>query len=107
MAHVNDFVVTGEHNAYLLAQAALNCGMTAVFNELLTHQRGNSFYRIALPKGWIGKTFFELLVHLKEKHDALLVAVRATSGEVLVNPSAHTFQAGDQIVVICTREIDV
>jgi len=100
-------VVTGEHNAYLLAQATLNCGMTAVFTELLTHQRGNSFHRVAIPAAWVGKTFIELLVHLKEKHDALLVAVRAASGEVVVNPSAHTFGRGDELVVIATRDLEV
>jgi voltage-gated potassium channel len=107
MANVNDFVVTGEHNAYLLAQATLNCGVTAVFSELLTHQRGNSFYRIAVPAAWMGRTFIELLVHLKEKHDALLVAVRGASGEVVVNPRSHTFQGGDEIVVIATHELEV
>jgi Trk K+ transport system NAD-binding subunit len=107
MANVNDFVVTGEHNAYLLAQATLNCGMTAVFSELLTHQRGSSFYRADIPAAWVGKTFVELLVHLKEKHDARLIAVRGASGEVVVNPSGHTFQGGDQIVVIATRELEV
>lgn len=107
MAKVNDFVVTGEHNAYLLAQATLNCGMTEVFTELLTHQRGNSFHRVAIPAAWVGKTFIELLVHLKEKHDALLIAVRAASGEVVVNPSAHTFGGGDEIVVIATHDLEV
>lgn len=107
MAHVNDYVVTGEHNAYLLAQATLSCGMTSVFSELLTHQRGNSFYRVDVPAAWVGKTFVELLVYLKENHDALLIAVRGSAGEMVVNPRAHTFEGGDQIVVIAGRELDV
>ena len=81
--------------------------MTAVFSELLTHQRGNSFYRSEVPAAWVGKTFMELLVFLKEKHNALLIAVRSPSGEMLVNPPSHTFRRGDQIVVIATRELEM
>lgn len=107
MANVNDFIVTGEHNAFLLAQAAMNCGLTAVFSELLTHKYGNSFYRRDVPKAWIGRTFFELLVHLKEKHDAILIGVRGPDGATRVNPEAHAFQEGDQIVLIARKDLDV
>jgi hypothetical protein len=68
---------------------------------------GSSFYRVDIPAAWAGKTFVELLVHLKEKPDALLITVRGASGEVVVNPSGHTFRGGDPIVVIATRELEV
>jgi voltage-gated potassium channel len=107
IAKVNDYVVTGEHNAYLLAQATLNCGLTAVFSELLTHERGNSFYRLDVPDSWIGKTFVELLIHLKNSRNAILIGVRPITGEVLVNPTSYTFKGGEQAVVIAERDIEV
>jgi hypothetical protein len=49
----------------------------------------------------------ELLVHLKERYHALLIAVRGASGEGIVNPSEPTFRGGHPIVVLATRELDV
>lgn len=105
MANVNDFVVTGEHNAFLLAQAAMNCGMTSVFSELLTHKYGNSFFRCDVPEAWVGRTFLELLVHLKQKHDAILIGVRSAGQAMRVNPHEHTFKAGDQVVLIALKSV--
>ncbi len=107
MANVNDYVVTGEHNAFLLAQAALNCGMTAVFSELLTHRYGNSFYRCDVPPAWVGRTFFDLLVHVKQKHEAILIGVRAPGQPMRVNPPSHTFAAGDQVVLIALKNVEL
>jgi voltage-gated potassium channel len=107
MANVNDFVVTGEHNAFLLAQAAMNCGLTSVFAELLNHRYGNSFYRRDVPAAWVGRTFFDLLVFVKEEHNAILIAVRSPGQAMKVNPPAHTFAAGDQIVFIAAKNIEL
>ena len=65
MGHVNDYVISDEHSAFLLAQASLNRGLMGVFAELLTHERGNQFYRIQVTPEWNGSTFFDLFVHLK------------------------------------------
>ncbi|MDA1052741.1 MAG: ion transporter, partial [Planctomycetota bacterium] len=105
MGHVNDFVVSGEFGAYMLAQAAMNRGLMGVFSELLTYQRGNEFYRTSLPAEWFGKSFNELFVQLKQTHNAILVAVHVAAGEMVVNPVNHTFSAGDEIVVIAEHDI--
>jgi voltage-gated potassium channel len=105
MGHVNDFVVSGEFGAYMLAQAAMNRGLMGVFSELLTYQRGNEFYRSKLPAEWFGKTFNELFSQLKQSHNAILVAVHTASGAMVVNPADHTFSEGDDIVAIAEHEI--
>jgi len=104
MGHVNDYVVTGEHSAFLLAQAAMNRGLMDVVGELLTHQRGNQFYRTPLPEKWIGKDFLDLFIHMKRQHNCVLVAVRSQEGELHVNPQSHEFAAGDDIVFIAENE---
>ena len=81
MGNVNDYVVSGEHSAFLLAQAALNPGVMEVFTELLSFQFGNQFYRHKIGAAWDGKTFFELMVHLKEAHAAILIAVTKKDGD--------------------------
>ncbi|MBC8352653.1 MAG: ion transporter [Planctomycetes bacterium] len=105
MGHVNDFVVSGEYGAYMLAQAAMNRGLMGVFSELLTYQRGNEFYRLTLPAAWFGKSFNDLFARIKQDHNAILVAVHAASGELIVNPADHTFSEGDEIVVIAEHDI--
>ncbi|MEQ8789081.1 MAG: ion transporter [Pirellulaceae bacterium] len=105
MGHVNDYVVSGEYSAYMLAQAAMNRGLMGVFTELLTYQRGNEFYRLDLPDKWHGRTFLELFVELKKTRNVTLVAVHPEDGEMLVNPAEHTFGPGDEVVVIAEHEL--
>jgi voltage-gated potassium channel len=103
--HVNDYVVAGEHSAFLLAQAAMNRGLMDVFAELLTYRRGNQFYRIVLPASWRGKAFLDAMVDFKRDHNAMLVAVCTADGNVLINPADYQFAAGDDVVVIAEHEV--
>ena len=107
MGNVNDFVVSGEYGAYLLAQAAMNGGLMGVFSELLTYQHGNEFYRIPLPAQWQGKAFMDLFVELKQTHNAVLVAVHTATDKTIVNPSEHVFASGDELVVIAENEVSL
>lgn len=102
MGNVNDYVVSSEHSAYMMAQAAMNRGLMDVFNELLTHQHGNQFYRLAIPEEYFGRSFDELLAELRQSHQALLIAV-GKGREMLVNPSNYQFRSGDEIVVIAEK----
>ncbi len=103
--NVNDYVVAGEHSAFLLAQAAMNRGLMEVFSELLTYQRGNQFYRLSLPESWLGRSFLEAMLELKRDHNAMLVAVCSDDGRVQINPHTHTFAVGDDVVVIAQRDV--
>ena len=105
MGHVNDYVVSGEHGAFLLAQAAMNRGLMDVFSELLTYQRGNEFYRLKLPDEFAGRSFLELFVELKKEHNAVLVSVHTADGQMFVNPPDYIFRSGDEIVVISEEEL--
>jgi len=107
MGNVNDYVVADEHSAFLLAQAALNRGLMVVFQELLTQEHGNQFYRLPVPEEWSGKTFMELFVHLKETKNAILVAVQDTGGQHHVNPQDHTLRTGDNLVVIARQNVEL
>lgn len=107
MGQVNDYVVSGEYGAYLLAQAAMNRGLMDVFTELLTCQKGNEFYRVHLPDSWVGMSYMEAFSDLKRIHNAILVAVHQADGQMSVNPADYEFCAGDEIVVIAEEEIDL
>jgi voltage-gated potassium channel len=107
MGQVNDYVVSGEYGAYLLAQAAMNRGLMDVFSELLTYQKGNEFYRLALPEHLAGKTYLDLFVDLKKNHNAILVSVHSEDGEMQINPSDYLLRSGDEIVIIAEEECDL
>lgn len=107
MGHVNDYVISGEHSGFLLAQAALNRGLMSVFTELLTYERGNQFYRIPVPFKWVGKSFFDLFVYLKQSHNTILVAVYDTENKLHINPTDHTFKDGEHLIIIAEHKIQV
>ena len=107
MGHVDDYVISGEYSAYMLAQAAMNRGLMGVFTELLTYTHGNEFYRLTLPEEHVGKSFNGLLAELKETHNAILVGVCPYEGKMTINPADHTFSDGDEIVVIAEQRIEL
>lgn len=98
---VNDFVVSGEYGAHMLAQAAMNKGLIGVLSELLTYQHGNEFYRQAIPDSWVGVSFDEKLAEVKQSGDMILVAVHSEGQESVVNPKKYIFQEHDEVVLIC------
>ena len=107
LGKVNEFVVSEEYGAYVIAQAGMHRGLINVLGELLTYRHGNEFFRTPIPKSWIGRPFNELLTELKENKNAILVAVHPQDSEMDVNPENHSFTAGDEVVVICKGPIEL
>ncbi len=106
MGKVNDFVVTGEHSAFLLVHAALNRSMVGkVFTDLLTFKGDDQFFRLPTTPEWIGKPFLNLFIHLKTTCDAILVAVYDAEGRYYINPKHYVFEEGAEAVVIASRDI--
>ncbi len=104
MGKVNDYVVSGEHSAFLLAQSAITRGVMKVFGELLSHERGNRFSRCHVPASFKGKTFLDLMLHVKKEHDALLVGVN-DGKDVVLNPPSYVFQGGEDVVLISAKPV--
>jgi voltage-gated potassium channel len=107
MGQVNDYVVSEEQNGFMLAQSALNPGLMSVFNELLTGERGNQFYRLPIGNRWVDKTFLELFAYLKQTHNAILVAVSEPSGVFQINPNDYRFKNQDYVIVIAQQKVQL
>jgi voltage-gated potassium channel len=105
MGHVNDYVVSGEHSGYMLAQAAIHHGVVDVFSELWTNERGNQFYHLALPVHWIGREFLDVMVEMKRDHAAILVALSDSAGKKHVNPDSYNFVGGETLFYIAQQEL--
>jgi len=104
MGKVNDYVVSGEQSAFLLAQSAITRGVMSVFSELLTREHGNRFSRCSLTGKWKDRTFLELMVHMKEEHNALLVGVEQDE-KIVVNPTSYIFKGDEDVVLIAARDV--
>lgn len=104
MGKVNDYVVSGEQSAFLLAQSAITRGVMSVFSELLTREHGNRFSRCSVTAPWKGKGFLELMVHLKEEHNALLIGVEENE-KIVVNPTDYVFRGNEDVVLIGARDV--
>ncbi|MGB3534970.1 MAG: ion transporter [Microcoleaceae cyanobacterium] len=107
LGRVNAYVVSQEQSAFLLAQVALNHGLMGVFTELLTYEGGNNFYRIPVKPEWVGKSFLELFLELKQTYNAILIAVDQGQGQFQVNPSQYTFNTEDQMILIAQHNLQL
>ncbi len=103
LGKVNDFVVSSEYGAHMLAQAAMTRGLINVFSELLTYQRGNEFHRVTIPEAWVGTTFDEKLSQVRETANIILVAVHSLGEDPVVNPENYVFRERDEVVVISCK----
>ena len=98
---VNELVVSAELTGALLAGSARTHGMSKLVGDLVTHPEGFEFHRIDLPSELVGRTVLESLVPLKERYNAVLVAVTRRDGQYELNPPAtRTFTAGEDLLVI-------
>ena len=100
VGNVNDYVVTSEYGAHVLAQTAMKRGLSNVVAELLTYEQGNEFHRVPVPASWVGTSFDEKLSELRVKHAAILVGVHTPNEPPNINPTDYHFVAGDEVVLI-------
>ena len=100
IGNVNDFVVTSEYGAHVLAQTAMKRGLSNVVTELLTYEQGNEFHRVPIPANWVGETFDAKLSELRTEHAAILVAVHTPGEAPNINPTDYHFAEGDEVVLI-------
>jgi voltage-gated potassium channel len=104
LGSVDDFVVGGEHSAFLLAQAALNRGTLNVFSELLSYEYGHKFCRIDVPADYVGKSFVDAFVDMKKTKNVTLVAVMDEHGKASINPIDAVLRKTDSLVVIAAHD---
>lgn len=105
---VDDFVVSGEHSAFLLAQAALNHGTMNVWSELLSYEYGHKFCRVTVPQKLVGHHFCEALKVLKKEDNLIAIAISQKGQAPKINPPDTTVLGeGDELVVIAEADYSV
>lgn len=108
---VEEIVVVDDYGASIIASASENQGMVAVFNELLRDVGGNRFCKIDPDPEEVGQSVAALAPRLKQRANALLVAVERPNPQgrgrhSIVNPPLDlVLQPGDRLVLITDRTL--
>lgn len=72
-ANVDEIIVRGEHIGSLLATAVKSPGLPRLLAGMLSLGDTNKFWRIEIPKSFVGRTFGELAGHLRQTQRAILI----------------------------------
>lgn len=73
-AKADDIVISDKYSGFLLAMHVTNPGVPRLFDELLSIE-GNEIVRLPIPDTFIGKPFWELTNHYKDKNDCMLIGI--------------------------------
>ncbi len=98
-ANVDEIVLRGEHIGSLLAGATLSPGIPRVISSLLSPEEENNLWKVEVPERFVGKPVSELSAYLKEKSQALLIALLSErKGLVLDDILTDDLSAIDQFI---------
>lgn len=98
MGGVNEVIVTRNIAGHLLAQAAMYSANLHLLQELLQPTSGNTLQPFEIDRELEGISFSEALTRVHQRHGVILMAVRKSDGEVLMNPKNYLLSAGDQLI---------
>ena len=106
MHGVEEIVVADEYSAVILGSASRNRGIVRVLDEILTSRYGNTLHKVSVSPGWVGWQVSQLIVELKSRHEAVLIAIEHVSEEdgqpkIEVNPpSMRTLRSDDLLLLL-------
>lgn len=105
MASADEIIVVGELSTNLLVQAALDHGITRMVSELVSNRYGEDLYKIPIPGGMAGQTFYDAMCRLKKDHNVLCIGVEDSEGKNLkANPgNDYVLNETDLLIVISTE----
>ncbi|MDF5724038.1 MAG: ion channel [Rhizonema sp. PD37] len=105
-AKADEIIVSSELSSMLIAQAALNHGITKVVVDLLSFKDGSQLYKIPIPKSKIGSPFIDIFIYVKQMYQSTVIAVQKGSlGEVISNPPTnYQLEDTDYLIVIANDQ---
>jgi voltage-gated potassium channel len=73
-AGADQVLIRGQYDSSILAGAIASPGLFRVLNDLLSAE-GHTFWAVAVPPQFQGRPVKDLADHLKDQHEALLIAI--------------------------------
>ncbi|WP_340559823.1 ion channel [Streptomyces sp. GSL17-111] len=95
------------HMPNLVADEALDPGITEVYSELMDSSGGGNTYSVTLPPALEGKSFGACQAHFGERFDATVIAVRQDGRTAVSPPWNAPLRAGALLYYLADRRIDV
>jgi len=74
-ANVDDILVYGEFNGFLLSSATVSPAIPRVTKQLLSFDSRSHLKQVGVPSGFVGKTFAELSEHFLKSGSGVLIGV--------------------------------
>ncbi len=74
-ADVDDIIVNGEFNGFILASSTISPGIPYLIKELLSLKGKNSIMQIQIPAPFMGKTFYELSDYFTKSGKGILIGI--------------------------------
>ncbi len=101
-AGANEIIIEGELRSHLIAQAALDHGVSELVSELMSNGAGHELYKTAIPDSMAGKRFYEVFCELKKERNVITLGVRRNENNTLLtNPDAdYVVQKGDHFILL-------
>ena len=115
-ACVDEVVCLGRLSQNLIVHSSLKHGLSRLFSELVTHNFGHEFYKMVVPKRFLGEAFPHAVKRLLDEEGVILTAVerKATdnngeiASDILVNPGFDfVLREGDCMFVIAKEEPEI
>jgi hypothetical protein len=110
-AGASEIVSAEDFSLKLLAQSALNPGLSTVYERLLTiSAESNEIYLEPVPPGFLGKSFTEtsrILDSTRSTENPVLALGVVRDGQITINPRNGVFDAfreGDGLVMIAWEQ---
>jgi voltage-gated potassium channel len=98
-ANVDEIVLRGENIGSLLAGATVSPGIPRVISSLLSPDEENNLWKVEIPEAFVGKPVSDLSAYLKEKSQALLIALLSEQkGLILDDILTDDLSAIDQFI---------
>ena len=72
-ANADEIIVRGEHVGSLLATAIQSPGLPRLISGMLSPGDTNKFWRVEIPKSFVGAKFRDLARHYRDNHRAILI----------------------------------
>jgi voltage-gated potassium channel len=95
------------HMPYLIAEEAVDPGITQVYNDLMSSAGHGNTYSFRPPAGFPLRTFGDCQVHVGRRFGATLLAVRTAGGLVLSPPWDHPVDERTTLYYVASERLDV
>jgi len=99
-AGVDEPICVSDMSQRMLVMAALNHGLSRLFDDLLTFDEGSEIYSTPVPKAYVGTGFRELVSDLATDKEIIVMAVKRADDLYTNPPGRFILQAGDRLYLL-------